>query len=125
MPKAKYTKPSTQLDLEARQKADYVPEAQLSPGEDPKPSENGYVGVDPIYQTFANPTEKPMRAEKGSLAKIEENVYDEDADFDAGATPEGEVDSEEEEDEDEGTGSTGGSTTTPTTPSTPSTPPSS
>lgn len=117
MAKPNYTKPTVQVDLEQRLDEGDVPHGVLIQGTDPKPSENGFVGVDPIYQNFADETHKPFRAEDGAEAVFEEVLYAEDADFDAGATPETVEDAEDDEDEleDEDTPS-------PTTPSTPSTP---
>lgn len=96
MAKPQYTKPTSQTDLEERQKPDYVPSSQLIQGTDPDLSDNGYVGVDPIYQNYTNDTEKPYLAEKGPEKKVEELVYAEDVDTSKGATAEGEPDSEPE-----------------------------
>jgi hypothetical protein len=135
MAKPQYSKPASQVDLEERLSDDYVPVGQLNQGTDPGLSDNGFVGVDPIYQNFANETEKPFKAEKGPEAKIEKDVFTDDVDFDAGATAEGEseVDAEEEKEEEasktpsgsgsSGTGSSGSGSTPP--PSGGSTPPSS
>ena len=101
MGKPKYSKPTSQVDLEARLKDDYVSPSVINQGVDPVyESENGYVAVDPIYQHFANETEKPLASESGVEKKLEEVYYNEDTDFDAGATAEGEG-SEEDEDEEE------------------------
>jgi hypothetical protein len=81
MAKAEYSKPASQLDLEARQKDDYEPPAVLKPGVDPALSTNGYVGVDPIYQNAANSTERPIEATKGAEAKVFENFLDEDVEY--------------------------------------------
>lgn len=138
--KANYDKPTSQVDLEARQQEDYVPPTQLQPGVDPSPSDTGYVGVDPIYQNFANETEKPYAAEGGPEAVVEETVYADNANFNAGRTSPGlteDVDYEDDEDDEEaepespsasgsGSGSTSPkrdtspSTTTPPAPSSPS-----
>lgn len=84
-----YTKPSSQIDLETRQAEDYEVPTKLIQGTDPKPSENGFIGTDPIYQNYANETEKPFLSDGGAEAEIEKNFVSEDADLDAGATAEG------------------------------------
>lgn len=120
MAKANYTKPASQLDLEARQKKDYQPPSVLNKGVDPQVSTNGFVGVDEIYQNYANDTEAPLAAEGGAEAKIEKNYVAADADWTAGATPQGESEEEEdEEDEDEEP-----TPSDPKSPYAPSTPPS-
>ena len=123
MAKPQYTKPTSQLDLEERQKPDYVPPSQLTPGINPQPSDNGYIGVDPIYQNYANDTEKPYLAEKGPEAKIEKNYVTDDVDTSKGATAEGEAPVEDDEPEDEGkdegkttTAAQGGAATPPSGP---------
>jgi hypothetical protein len=118
MAKARYSKPASQLDLEARQKEDYVPPTARTQAEDPGKSENGYIGVAAEYQNFANETEAPIKVEKGAEAKVLSNFVSDDADYKAGATPEGESDTEDDEEE------ASGSTTAPSTPSTVNTPPS-
>jgi hypothetical protein len=112
MGKPNYEKPTSQVDLERRLKDDYVSPSVLGQAVDPVlESENGYVGVDPIYQNFANETEKPYASEKGVEKKLEAPYYGDKTDFDKGATPEGEAEAEEQE-EDEGQSSSG-TTTTP------------
>lgn len=115
-----YEKPTSQVDLEARLKDDYESPSLLRQGESPSlESANGYIGVDPIYQNFANETEKPLAAEKGVEKKLEAVYYSDDTDFDAAATPQGEGDAEDEE-EKAGTGQdSSGNTTTPQSPATP------
>lgn len=112
MAKPNYSKPASQVDLEERQSKDYVPPAQLLQGKDPEPSKTGFVGVDAVYQNYANDTEAPRKAEGGPEAKVEKNAYDKDADFEYGKTEDGEV---EEEDEDEDSSSNPPSTNTPPT----------
>ena|SRR5690349_15437782 len=71
--KATYEKPTSQLDLEARQADGYVPPSQLTTPNEPGVTpydRGGYVGVDPVYQNAANETERPMRAEDGPEAKL-------------------------------------------------------
>lgn len=119
MAKAKYEKPASQVDLEARQKSDYVPPSVKKVGTDAEPSENGYVGVDPIYQNYANDTDGPQAAESGPEAKVESDFYADEVDYEAGATPEGEKEAEEdaeEEDDDDDKSQSSASTTTPSTP---------
>ena len=118
MTKANYEKPASQVDLEARQKKDYQPSSVLIKGEDPQVSDNGYIGVDPIYQNYANDTEAPLKSEGGPEAKIQANFVAEDADFTAGATAQGEADEEDDDEEDE----TLSGSTSPSTPQTPGTP---
>ena len=103
MAKANYEKPASLVDLEERQKKDYVPMGVLVPGTDREQSDNGYVNVDPIYQTFANETEKPFAAESGAEAKVEKNYFSDDVDFDAAATVKGESEEDEPEEEEEET----------------------
>lgn len=117
MTKANYEKPASQVDLEARQKKDYQPSSVLIKGEDPVVSDNGYIGVDPIYQNYANETEAPMKSEGGPEAKIQANFVADDADFTAGATENGEVEEDDEDEDETPSGSTG-----PSTPQTPGTP---
>lgn len=81
MAKAQYSKPTSQVDLEARQKSDYVPSTVLNQGSDPELSENGYVGVDPIYQNAANVTEQPIEASGGAEAKVFDQYLSETAEY--------------------------------------------
>lgn len=115
MTKPNYEKPSSQLDLEARQKKGYKPSSVLIQGEDPQVSDNGYIGVDEVYQNYANDTEAPLRAEDGPEAKIEANFLSDDADVTAGRTEDGESSDDDEEEE-------LGSPSGPAAPSSPSTP---
>lgn len=75
-----YTKPTSQLDLERRleeqnkvQPASHLtalnPADQLDLDDE---SDDGFVGVDPIYRNYANDTEKPLQADEGAEAKAEE-----------------------------------------------------
>lgn len=114
MAKARYEKPASQLDLEARQKKDYVPHGVLPVGQDPQPSESGFVGVDEVYQNFANDTDKPLLSDGGPEAKVEQLAYAENVDTSIGATIDGDYGDEYYEEE-----KTSGSTKTPETPSTP------
>lgn len=110
MTEANYTKPATQLDLEARNEEGYVPSTQLKKGQDGEPSKNGYVGVDPIYQNHASHTEAPMKGDEGIEQELlNENFLADDVDFDSTATPDGQGDEEDEEEK-------------PASPSGPSTP---
>lgn len=123
---ANYTKPTSQLDYEERTKKDYTPPGVLGKGVDPAPSDTGFVNVDPIYQNFANETEKPLAAEKGVEKKLEETVYAENADFDFGAAEDGEASDDEDDKEPTGSGATtsASSTTGAPAPSGGNTPPS-
>jgi hypothetical protein len=70
---AQYEKPTSQLDLEARQAEGYVPPSQLVQPNDPGVTpfdRGGYVGVDPVYQNAANETERPIRADEGAEAEV-------------------------------------------------------
>lgn len=116
MAKPVYTKPTSELDAEARLAEDFVPAGVLKPGVDPEKSENGYVGVDPIYQTFANDTEQPLRAEDGVEKVMEEKVLDDDSDSSTAATPESVEDAEDEDDEDEDEDFGGNTPPTPNNP---------
>ena len=100
MAKPQYSKPTSQVDLEERQKKDYVPPAVLTQGEDQPVSENGYIGVDPIYQNFANETEAPFAVEKGPEKEIFEAHLADDVDFSKGATADGEGDEPAKSNED-------------------------
>lgn len=128
MAKPQYSKPTSQVDLEERSKDDYVPPAQLIQGTDPQPAETSFVGVDPIYQNYANDTEKPMRAEEGAEKKFEDLAYADEVDADFGAAPQGEaeaVEKKEEEESGDSTSSTSGGTGTTTASGSGATPPSS
>lgn len=71
---AVYTKPTSQLDLEARLERDNENPAAHVPGYS-NPASFGvedYVGTDPVYQNHANDTEAPLKAEGGAEQKAEE-----------------------------------------------------
>lgn len=123
MAKPKYEKPASLRHAEQVTKSDYDP-GRLDKGGYPDPSDNGFVGVDPIYQNFANETEQPFLAEGGPEKKVESLAYADEVDTKSGATPEGESEAQDDaEDEEEETRNAGGSTTTSsTTPSTPQSP---
>lgn len=88
--KARYSKPASQVDLERRQEngnaspltaptADEstVPLREDTGGRDFRVEDNdisNYRGVDPIYQNYANDTEKPLRAEEGAEAEVFKQV---------------------------------------------------
>ena len=118
MGKPNYEKPTSQIDLEARQSKDYVPSAVLVQGNDAEPSDNGYIGVDPIYQTFANETERPFLSEKGPESKVEEAWVADEVDTAVSATPSGQSEAEEQREDDSSTTPTGSTTTPTTTPAT-------
>lgn len=108
MAKAQYSKPASELDLEARQKKDYQPSSVVGQAQDPQVSDNGYVAVDPIYQNHANDTEAPVKAEGGAEAKVFEDHLAEDADFG------GDEDKDEEESSSSPSGSSTPSSSNPT-----------
>ena len=66
-----FTKPTSQLDLEARQKKDYKP-ASIVAGTNPEIDDSGYIGVDPIYQNAANEVDEPLTPTEGPEAITEE-----------------------------------------------------
>lgn len=70
--KPEYTQPRTQTDLEARL-ADEPPAASVVVNPNPFGDE-AYAGTDPIYQNYANDTEKPLRAAKGVEKKAEDQI---------------------------------------------------
>lgn len=84
--KTTITKPTSQLDLERRQSDDYVADADISSrvAVNPNPfGEEDYVGTDPVYQNYANDTEKPLPADEGPEAEAEKahrEMYDTDED---------------------------------------------
>lgn len=76
---------SAELDLKARQESGEVPARRSVTGEpttvySPYATENtdtsAYVGVNPEYMTYANDTEKPLRADDGVEKALEEVVLD-------------------------------------------------
>lgn len=85
-----YAPPATQVDLEERQKRDFQSRKMLVTADAYKPSEeedfrdfavegndkSAYLGTSPEYQTYANDTEKPMRAEDGPEKVLEDEVYE-------------------------------------------------
>lgn len=126
MAEAQYAPPASQVDLERRQAIERGenPDEEL-PGRDLRVEGNdvsGYYGVDPVYATYANETEAPLRTEEGPEAQVVDRAFAEKrddldvtgngglAEVPAGAaasTPEETSDSEE---------------TAPETPATPETP---
>ena len=66
-----FTKPTSQLDLEARQAKDYKP-SNIIAGTNPEVDDSGYVGVDVMYQNAANETDEPQAATEGPEAVAEE-----------------------------------------------------
>ena len=93
---AVYEKPTSQLDLEARLAEDYTPPSQIewtNPNAKPPDPEkvkgrdfkvegnetDAYTpDVDPMYQNYANESEKPFRAEgdDNPEAKVEKELLD-------------------------------------------------
>ena len=91
MAKAKYSKPASQLDLEARLKNDNKSDRVLSTAEvaeAPKDDGNardfrvegndtsGYIGTDPVYQTYANETDAPLVGEKNPEETVAEDFVE-------------------------------------------------
>ncbi|SRR6266540_328473 len=113
--KAEYSKPTSQLDLEARQADDYVVPAQVGPAVDPQLSDNGYVGVDKIYQNSASHVDAPYEGDPESAeGKVHAQFLSDDVEF--GTTVIGGIVTEEE-------GGDGGTPATSPTPPTKSTTP--
>jgi hypothetical protein len=80
-PKVEYTKPTSQLDLEARLGEDAEDEKLGTPlfplkNPDLDPTEDGDVGTDPVYQNYANETDAPLAAEGGADQLAEEAAQD-------------------------------------------------
>lgn len=78
MAKARYSRPTSQVDLEERLKNDNAAPAVLK---DTNPAEStayytktGFVGTDPVYQNYANETDAPRKAEDGPDKLAEEYV---------------------------------------------------
>lgn len=76
---------AAERDLEARQDKDYKPGSALSTGRGEVSETNApyavegndtsaYVGVSPEYMTYANDTEKPLKAESGPQAELEKQL---------------------------------------------------
>lgn len=71
------TKSSAQLDLERRLENSNESESRVGKTVKVNPNPFGaddYAGTDPIYQNYANETEKPLRAEGGAFGDAEEEV---------------------------------------------------
>jgi hypothetical protein len=118
-PKPKYTQPaSADFQKEVASK-DYTPPGVVTGGTEPGLSENGYVGVDPIYQNHANHTEAPYEAEDSAESKLHAKELSDDVDFSLTDPPEGEGDVV---DTDETTTAPGASGSTSSGPSTPAPP---
>ena len=75
-----YTKPTSQVDLEqrlARDNESPLAVVQATTVRDPfGEEESAYVNVDPIYQNYANKTEKPLAAGSGPDKKAEQAYKD-------------------------------------------------
>lgn len=75
--KAPEVKSTQQLDLEARAKDDYVSPLARAKTVGPNESlvsEDGFVGVDPMYQNYANETDAPLASESGPEKDLEDRV---------------------------------------------------
>ena len=96
--KANYILPNSQVDLEERLAKGNASDRVISTSDDHKPADDdgngrefalednnldGYVGVDPIYQTYANETDAPLRADGGPEAELEAFIYGDDEDDEA------------------------------------------
>lgn len=106
MGKPNYQDSGQTEDLKERAKKDYQVPGRVTQAEHTEKSENLYIGVDPVYQNYANPTEKPYLAESGPVKKLQSELVADGANADNEATPEG----ERPEDEDGDGGGDGGST---------------
>jgi hypothetical protein len=111
MAKAQYSKPASQLDLEARQKNGNKSDRVLSTsdqyeGNAPEADAPGYVGTDLVYQTAANHTEAPGTSTKGAEAKVFEQFTGEEPEDIAPEADEPDEPDQEEESSDS-TSSTG------------------
>lgn len=78
VPEAVFTRPTSQLDLEARQKeAARVAKEGVVPlvtSVNPAaPDDSGFIATDPIYQNRANETDMPVESEEGPDAQVEED----------------------------------------------------
>lgn len=72
-------KSTQQLDLETRQAEDYVSPLARAKTVGPNESlisEDGFVGVDPIYQNAANETEEPYASDEGPEKALEDRVLE-------------------------------------------------
>ena len=85
---ANYEDSASLVDLKARQEEDYVPPGVVGRASDAQKSENGYVGVDPIYQNFVDETHQPGIPDEGAEAEIWQTFVSEDVDTSLMATPE-------------------------------------
>ena len=70
-PKPVFTKPTSQLDLEARLAVDNEVKPP-SPPVNPSVDDSGFIGTDPIYQNRANETDQPLDADEGPDKLAEE-----------------------------------------------------
>lgn len=114
-----YSKPPTQAFAEAVAEDDYQAPTVKAKGEDPTLSDDGFVNVAPEYRNFANETDKPLVGDEGAEADIESAYVADDADYNKGATDNGESGEDDEDDEEEtgsGSGGSSGSGYTPPTP---------
>jgi hypothetical protein len=69
-----YTKPNSQLDLEARlERKNENPDVHVPVAVNPNPvGEEEYIGTDPIYQNYANETEKPLAGDGAEQQVVED-----------------------------------------------------
>lgn len=78
MTDARYSKPTSQVDLEERLKNNNAAPAVLK---DTNPADStvnytkaGFVGTDSVYQNYANETDAPLKAQGGPDKRAEEYV---------------------------------------------------
>lgn len=99
MSDASFAKPTSQLDLEERLARGNEVEpilVAINPNQQGLDDVEGYVGTDPIYQNYANETEKPYAAEGGAEAEAEA-LHDFAVSAEAAPEPDAEDDAEDEE----------------------------
>lgn len=126
-PKAQYAKPASQVDLEERQEKGNASDRVLTTADSYEASADeggrdfrvegnetdGYVGVSPEYQTYANDTEAPLESDEDSA---EQKVFDHYIDnYDTSpvipsSTSYRQAEGDEEDDEPSGSDSTSDST---------------
>ena len=77
---AQYAPPASQVDLAERLESGNASHRVLSTADiavqEPRPEDvEGYVNVDPIYQNYANETEKPLQGDGGPEGQLEEEGF--------------------------------------------------
>lgn len=84
MAEAQYAPPASQVDLERRQAIERgeSPDEEVA-GRDFRVEGNdvsGYYGVDPVYATYANETDAPLRTKEGPEAQVVDRAFAEKRD---------------------------------------------